>query len=108
MEKNGGLQNSLQIKLFGNEIEKFGKGSNLNSTPFMQELTLKLFYKKFLKCLIDMLVHYNHVFALIFQREKILFLQTLDNTLTFLGHNMTIKQEACKIMKQRKHHTMQT
>ncbi len=36
----GGLQNSLYIKLFGNEIEMFGKGSILNSTPFMQELTL--------------------------------------------------------------------
>lgn len=41
MEKIGGLQNSLQIKLVGNEIEMFDKGSTLNSTPFMQELTLK-------------------------------------------------------------------
>jgi hypothetical protein len=49
MEIIGGLQNSLYIKLFGNEIEMFGKGSTFEFNPFYARIDFELIFKKFLK-----------------------------------------------------------
>lgn len=44
MEIIGGLQNSLYIKLFGNEIEMFGKGSTFEFNPFYARIDFELIF----------------------------------------------------------------
>jgi len=44
MEIIGGLQNSLYIKLFGNEIEMFGKGSTFEFKPFYARIDFELIF----------------------------------------------------------------